>query len=333
MNPSSMQVVEMAAFGGSDVLRLAHRPIPQFADGEVLIRVSASGLNRPDILQRKGYYAPPAGASDILGLEVAGVIASGDPVAMQATGLSVGSRVCALLSGGGYAQWCVAPAAQCLPIPDGWTDTEAASIPEVAFTVWSNLVDNAGLRAGETVLIHGGSSGIGVMAIQLAVALGATVIVTAGSRQKCQACIDLGAHHAIDYKSDDFVARVLQITGGRGVDVVLDMVAGPYVEREIECMAYQGRLVIIAVQGGVKSQMNAASVMLKRLNITGSTLRSQSIDFKSAIARALRETLWPLLAARKIKTVIFATFSAENISQAHDLMESHQHVGKIVLTW
>jgi putative PIG3 family NAD(P)H quinone oxidoreductase len=245
----------------------------------------------------------------------------------------VGDRVCALVAGGGYAEYCVAPVAQCLPVPAGLSDVEAASLPETFFTVWSNVFDRARLQAGETLLVQGGSSGIGVTAIQLARARGATVIITAGSDEKCAACLALGAHHAINYKSQDFVAEVQRITEGRGVDVVLDMVAGPYVAREVECLAEDGRIVIIAVQGGVKAEFNAALVLRKRLVITGSTLRPRPVAFKAAIAQALREQVWPLLASGAIKPVIHSTFAAADAAQAHALMESNQHIGKIVLRW
>lgn len=328
-----MQAIEIPIYGDPSVLRLVERPVPTPASGEVLIRVTASGVNRPDVLQRKGFYAPPPGASDIPGLEVSGVIESGDEVAMHAAGLMVGSRVCALLTGGGYAQWCVAPVGQCLPVPNGWSDVEAACIPETLFTVWSNLFNRAGLQSGETVLIHGGSSGIGVMAIQLARAMGVRVIVTAGSVAKCNACLKLGAELAINYKTHDFVTEVLACTKERGVDVVLDMVAGAYIERDINCMASDGRLVIIAVQGGVKSQINSASVLLKRLTITGSTLRAQSASFKAAIAQELKEKVWSMLTDKKIQPVIDSVFSAVDAVKAHERIESRQHIGKIVLTW
>ncbi len=328
-----MQAVEITAFGPPEVLRLGERPLPLAGAGELLIRVAASGVNRPDVLQRKGHYAPPPGVSDLPGLEVAGVIESGDAAAMAQAGLRVGDRVCALVAGGGYAAYCVAPVAQCLPVPAGLSDVEAASLPETFFTVWSNVFDRARLQAGETLLVQGGSSGIGVTAIQLARARGATVIVTAGSDEKCAACLALGAHHAINYKSQDFVAEVQRITEGRGVDVVLDMVAGPYVAREVECLAEDGRIVIIAVQGGVKAEFNAALVLRKRLVITGSTLRPRPVAFKAAIAQALREQVWPLLASGAIKPVIHSTFAAADAAQAHALMESNQHIGKIVLRW
>ena len=328
-----MRAVEITAFGAADVLRLGERPKPQAGEGELLIRVSASGINRPDVLQRLGHYAPPPGATDLPGLEVAGVVESGDAAALLRAGLQVGDRVCALVAGGGYAEWCVAPVEQCLPVPAGLSDIEAASLPETFFTVWSNVFDRGRLQAGETLLVQGGTSGIGVTAIQLARALGATVIVTAGSDEKCAACLALGAHHAINYKTQDFVEEAKRITAGKGVDVVLDMVAGDYVAREVECLAEDGRLVIIAVQGGVKSAFNAGLVLRRRLTITGSTLRPRPVAFKGAIARALREHVWPLIAAGAVRPVIYRTFAAADAAQAHALMESNQHTGKIVLTW
>ena len=329
----TMRAVEITAFGAPDVLRLAERPLPVAGAGELLIRVSASGINRPDVLQRKGHYAPPPGASDLPGLEVAGVIEDGDAAALAQAGFSIGDRVCALVGGGGYAQWCVAPVTQCLPVPAGWSDIEAASLPETFFTVWSNVFDRAHLQPGETLLVQGGSSGIGVTAIQLARAWGATVIVTAGSDEKGAACLALGAHHAINYQTQDFVAEVQRITGGKGVDVVLDMVAGSYVAREVECLAEDGRLVIIALQGGTKSEFNAGLVLRRRLTVTGSTLRPRSVAFKGAIAAALREQVWPWLASGAVKPVIHTTFVAADAAKAHALMESSQHIGKIVLTW
>jgi len=328
-----MQAVEIAAFGPPEGLRLCQRPRPEPQAGELLIRVAASGVNRPDVVQRKGHYAPPAGVSDLPGLEVAGRIEAGDAKALAQAGLHLGQRVCALVAGGGYAQWCVAPVPQCLPVPEGLTEVEAASLPETFFTVWSNVFDRARLQAGETLLVQGGSSGIGVTAIQLARARGATVIVTAGSEAKCAACVALGAHHAINYTAQDFVAEVKRLTEGRGVDVVLDMVAGDYVAREVECLAEDGRIVIIAVQGGVQAGLNAAQVLRKRLTITGSTLRPRPVAFKAAIATALREHAWPLLASGQIKPVIHSTFAAHDAAKAHALMESNAHIGKIVLTW
>ena len=331
-----MRIVDITSPGAPEVLRPGQRPAPQPGLGELLIRVSASGVNRPDVLQRTGNYPVPPGASDVPGLEVAGVIASGDAAAMAAAGLKVGDRVCALVAGGGYADHCVAPVGQCLPIPKGLSDVEAASLPETFFTVWSNVFDRGRLQAGETLLVQGGSSGIGVTAIQMAKALGAKVIVTAGSDDKCVACLGLGADHAINYKTHDFVAEVKRLTDGKGVDVVLDMVAGDYVAREVECLAEDGRLVIIAVQGGVKSNFNAGLVLRRRLTITGSTLRPRPVAFKAAIASSLRQQVWPLIEAGRIKPVIHSTFDATSLDGAersHRLMESNQHIGKIVLTW
>ncbi|MEO8389251.1 NAD(P)H-quinone oxidoreductase [Polaromonas sp.] len=328
-----MKVVEITAYGKPEVLRPGERPAPVEGLGEVVIRVSASGVNRPDVLQRMGHYPVPPGASDIPGLEVAGVIVSGDAAAMAVAGLGVGDRVCALVAGGGYAELCVAPVGQCLPVPPGLSDIEAASLPETFFTVWSNVFERATLRPGETLLIQGGSSGIGVTAIQIAKAMGATVLVTAGSDEKCAACVALGADHAINYKTSDFAVEAKSLTGGRGVDVILDMVAGGYVAREVECLAEDGRLVIIAIQGGVKSELNAGLVLRKRLTVTGSTLRARSVEFKSAIAAALKDKVWPLLASGAVKPVIHSTFAAADAASAHALMESNQHIGKIVLTW
>jgi NADPH:quinone reductase len=319
-----MKAVEITSFGGPDVLRLGARPAPVEGAGEVLIRVAASGINRPDV---------PPGASDIPGLEVAGTIVSGDASAMAAAGFKIGDRVCALVAGGGYAELCIAPVGQCLPVPEGLSDIEAASLPETCFTVWSNVFERGHLEKGETLLIQGGSSGIGVTAIQMARALGATVIVTAGSDEKCRACLALGADHAINYKTADFAAEVKRITGGKGVDVILDMVAGSYVAREIESLAEEGRLVIIAVQGGSKAEFNAGLVLRRRLNISGSTLRPRSLEFKTAVASALREKVWPLISAGAIKPVIHSIFPAAEASKAHALMESNTHIGKIVLTW
>nr|WP_295776517.1 NAD(P)H-quinone oxidoreductase [Rhodoferax sp.] len=336
-----MRVIEISSFGGPDVLRLGDRPLPVAGAGEVLIRVRASGINRPDVLQRAGMYPAPAGASDIPGLEIAGVIEGGDAQAMVQAGLNAGDRVCALVAGGGYAEYCVAPIGQCLPVPQGLSDVEAASLPETFFTVWSNVFDRGGLQSGETVLVQGGTSGIGVTAIQIAKALGAKVIATAGSDEKCAACLALGADHAINYKTQDFQAEALRLTEGRGVDVVLDMVAGSYVAKEVQCLAEDGRLVIIAVQGGVQAEFNAALVMRKRLTITGSTLRARPVAFKAAIAKACLERVWPLLDAGRVKAVVYSVFpavdadhaSGSGASRAHALMESNQHVGKIVLTW
>ncbi|HEX9720968.1 MAG TPA: NAD(P)H-quinone oxidoreductase [Ramlibacter sp.] len=328
-----MKAVEISAYGKPEVLRLGERPAPVPAAGELLIRVSASGINRPDVLQRTGNYPVPPGASDIPGLEVAGEIVSGDENALAQAGFKVGDRVCALVAGGGYAQLCVAPVGQCLPVPQGLTDVEAASLPETFFTVWSNVFDRVKLQPGETLLIQGGTSGIGVTAIQMAKALGAKVIATAGSDEKCQACLKLGADHAINYRTQDFAAEAKKLSGGAGVNVILDMVAGGYVAREVECLAEDGRLVIIAVQGGVKSEFNAGLVLRKRLAITGSTLRPRPVEFKAAIARSLKEKVWPLLENGAIRPVIHSVFPAAQAARAHELMESNQHIGKIVLNW
>lgn len=336
-----MDCIEIRAPGGPEVLVPARRPRTSAGTGEALIRVHASGVNRPDVLQRMGHYPPPPGASDLPGLEVAGVIEAGDTAALQAAGLAVGDRVCALVAGGGYAQYCVAPVAQCLPVPAGCSDVEAASLPETCFTVWSNVFDRGRLAAGETLLVHGGTSGIGVTAIQLAKAAGAHVIATAGSDEKCAACLRLGADHAINYRAADFSQEALRLTEGRGVDVILDMVAGDYVRREVECLAEDGRLVIIAVQGGVKSGFDAGRVLRRRLVITGSTLRPRPVAFKGAIARALREHVWPWLEQGRVRPVIHAQYAAlppegdlpSGAARAHAVMQAGQHVGKIVLTW
>jgi len=331
-----MQAVEITSYGAPEVLVLGTRPdptMPVAGSGDVLIRVTASGINRPDVLQRMGHYPVPPGASDIPGLEVAGTIVGGDSDAMTNAGFKIGDRVCALVAGGGYAELCVAPVGQCLPIPKGLSDIEAASLPETFFTVYSNVMDRGGLQAGETLLIQGGTSGIGVTAIQIGKAFGATVIATAGSAEKCQACLALGADYAINYKTHDFVTEVKAITNGKGVDVILDMVAGDYVKREVECLAEDGRIVIIAIQGGTKAEANAGLVLRKRLTITGSTLRPRSVAFKAAIASALKTRVWPLLENKTIKPVLFKSFSASEASAAHTLMESNEHIGKIVLTW
>ncbi len=315
------------------MLRLCERPTPQAGPGELLIRVSASGVNRPDVLQRMGKYSPPTGVSDIPGLEVAGVVVAGDKAAMEKNRISLGDRVCALVAGGGYAQYCVAPVGQCLPVPKGLSDIEAASLPETTFTVWSNVFDRARLLAGESLLVHGGSSGIGVTAIQMAKALGATVLVTVGSAQKAEACLALGADHAIHYREQDFVTEVQRLTAGEGVDVVLDMVAGSYVARNVRCLAEDGRSVIIAVQGGVHAEVDAGLVLRRRLTITGSTLRPRSVAFKADIARQLQSVVWPLYESHVIRPVIHQVFPAGCAADAHALMESNQHIGKLVLAW
>lgn len=328
-----MKAIAISQPGGPEVLQLVERPDPVAGVGECLIAVEAYGINRPDVLQRKGAYPPPPGASDLPGLEVAGRIVSGDAAELAAAGLKLGDAVCALVAGGGYAELCTAPLAQCLPVPTGWTMAEAASLPETFFTVWSNVFERAGLKAGETLLVHGGGSGIGVTAIQLAKAFGAKVIVTVGSEDKAAACLQLGADVAINYKSQDFVVEVKAATAGRGVDVILDMVAGPYVERGVQCLADDGRMVIIAVQGGLDARFDAGAVLRRRLTISGSTLRPRSLAFKAGIGAQLRERVWPKLAARQIKPVIYRELSGDQAAAAHALMESGEHVGKIVLSW
>ncbi len=328
-----MRAIAMTAAGGPEVLVETTRPDPVPAAGELLVQVTASGINRPDVLQRKGAYAPPPGASDLPGLEIAGTIVGGDVAELAAAGFKLGDRVCALVAGGGYAERCTAPIPQCLPVPAGLSDIEAASLPETFFTVWSNVWDRGRLQAGETLLVQGGSSGIGVTAIQLAKAMGCKVIVTAGSDDKVAACVALGADVGINYKTQDFVAEVKAATGGQGAHVVLDMVAGDYLARELQCVADDGRIVIIAVQGGVNCAVNAGEVLRRRLTITGSTLRPRPIAFKGAIAAALRQHVWPLIAAGRIKPVINTVFPAAQAAQAHALMESSQHVGKIMLDW
>ncbi|MFN0185082.1 MAG: NAD(P)H-quinone oxidoreductase [Aquabacterium sp.] len=328
-----MRAVEIKTFGPPEGLQLGERPLPVARPGECVIRVSASGINRPDVLQRKGAYPPPPGAPDIPGLEVAGVIESGDATALAAQGLRVGDRVCALVAGGGYAEVCTAPVVQCLPVPDGLSDVEAASLPETFFTVWTNVFDRGRLRAGETLLVQGGTSGIGVTAIQLAKAMGARVLATAGSDDKVAACLRLGADVGINYRTSDFSQATLDATEGKGADVILDMVAGDYVAREIACLADEGRLVIIAVQGGVQVGFDASLLMRRRLTVTGSTLRPRPVAFKGAIAAALRAQVWPLLAGGQIKPVIHTVFAPGDAAQAHALMESNIHIGKIVLDW
>ncbi|MDE2369446.1 MAG: NAD(P)H-quinone oxidoreductase [Burkholderiales bacterium] len=328
-----MRAIEISAPGGPEVLRPCERPTPEPKTGELLIAVQASGVNRPDVLQRKGLYPMPPGVSDLPGLEIAGTVAAGAPADLAAAGLAIGDACCALVAGGGYAEYCVAPAGQCLPVPAGLSMVEAASLPETYFTVWQNVFEIAKLRAGETLLVQGGSSGIGVTAIQLAKALGSRVIVTAGSDEKCAACVALGADHAINYKTQEFAAEVKRLTGGRGADVVLDMVAGPYLGREIDCVAEDGRIAIIAVQGGVAAQIDVGLVLRKRVAITGSTLRPRSVEYKTALARQLKAQAWPLLESGRVRPVIHQVYPAPQAAAAHALMESSTHVGKIVLSW
>ncbi|HEY8976108.1 MAG TPA: NAD(P)H-quinone oxidoreductase [Burkholderiaceae bacterium] len=328
-----MRAIEIAGVGGPEVLRAVVRARPVAGVGEAVVRVTASGVNRPDVLQRKGHYPVPPGASDIPGLEIAGVIDGGDAAALAAAGFEVGDRVCALVAGGGYAEYCAAPVGQMLPVPAGFSDVEAAALPENFFTVWSNVFDRGRLAPGEWLLVQGGSSGIGVTAIQLGRAFGARVIATAGSDDKCARCVELGADHAVNYRTEDFAARALEITGGKGVDVVLDMVAGDYVAREVSCLAEDGRIVLIAVQGGTKSQIDAGLVLRRRLTLTGSTLRPRPVAFKAAIAAALREKVWPLLETRQVQPVVQEVFPAEQAWRAHAAMEEGSHVGKLMLAW
>lgn len=324
-----MHAVEISQPGGPEVLHWVERTKPVPGSGEVLIRVAAAGVNRPDVFQRKGSYPPPPGASDLPGLEIAGEIVEGDAAA---GGLRVGDAVCALVTGGGYAEYCVAPAAQCLPVPKGLSMVEAAALPETYFTVWSNVFDRGALAEGETLLVHGGASGIGTTAILLATALGHRVIATAGSDERVQAIRGLGAAHGINYRTQNFVDEVRAFTEGRGVDVILDMVAGDYTPRNIDCLADDGRIVIIALLGGVKGQVDCGQILRRRLTITGSTLRARPVAFKAGIAQSLRERVWPLLEAGTIRPVIHATFPLRDASQAHAMMDAGEQIGKIVLT-
>lgn len=328
-----MRAIEISAPGGPEVLRPCERPQPEPRPGELLIAVQASGVNRPDVLQRKGLYPMPPGVSDLPGLEIAGTVAGGTAEDLAAAGLKLGDAVCALVAGGGYAEFCVAPVGQCLPLPQGLTMIEAASLPETFFTVWQNVFQIARLQPGETLLVQGGSSGIGVTAIQLAKAQGARVIVTAGSDEKVAACVALGADHGINYRTQDFAEETKRLTAGRGADVVLDMVAGDYVLRELQCLADDGRLAIIATQGGNAGAFDAGLVLRKRLTISGSTLRPRSVAYKTAIARELRDKVWPWLEAGRVRPVIHRVFPAAAAAEAHALMESSTHVGKIVLNW
>ena len=323
-----MKAVEIAQPGPPNVLTLCERPIPQLKQGEVLIKVHAAGVNRPDVIQRLGHYPVPPGASDLPGLEIAGEIIDGD---LSGTEFRKGDLVCALVQGGGYAEYCAAPARQCLPIPCGLSAVEAASLPETFFTVWSNVFDRAHLSGDETFLVQGGTSGIGVTAIQLAAAFGHRVLATAGSDEKCRACEALGASRAINYRTEDFVDVVKAETSGKGVDVILDMVGGLYVPRELECLADDGRLAIIALLGGAKATVDLGQVLRRRLTITGSTLRPRSVAFKANVAEKLRTKVWPLLETKRVKPVIYKVFPLEEAVQAHVLMETSTHIGKIVL--
>jgi len=323
-----MIAIEIPQFGGPEVLVPTERPTPVLRAGEVLIKVAAAGVNRPDASQRRGGYAPPPGASDIPGLEVAGTVVE---VAPDVSAWRVGDQVCALVAGGGYAEYCAAPAPQCLRVPRGLDMIAAAAVPETFFTVWTNVFDRGRLKAGESLLVHGGSSGIGTTAIQLAKAFGSSVIVTAGSAAKCQACERLGAAHAINYHETDFVPAVREFTGGRGVDVILDMVGGDYVQRNIECLALDGRLVQIAFQSGTTTRVNLGPVLRQRLTITGSTLRPRTVAEKGAIAAAVNAHVWPLIESGAVRPIIHATFPLRSAADAHRLLESSEHIGKIVL--
>lgn len=326
--PVEMNCIEIPEPGGPDALKPTTRPLPDYAPTEVLIRVAAAGVNRPDCIQRLGNYAPPPGTTDIPGLEVSGeIVAKGSDVSQW----KIGDQVVALVAGGGYAEYVAAPDVQCLPVPDGLTMVEAAALPETYFTVWTNVFERGQLKAGETLMIHGGSSGIGTTAIQIASHRGARVLATAGSADKCQACLDLGAERAVNYKEEDFVEAAKEFGGGKGVNVILDMVGGDYIPKNIRSLAADGRLVQIAFLQGSKTEINFMPVMLKRLTLTGSTLRPQSIERKGQIAAALKDQVWPLLEAGKIKPVIYKEFSLDQAADAHALMESSVHIGKIML--
>ncbi|MGQ0654184.1 MAG: NAD(P)H-quinone oxidoreductase [Betaproteobacteria bacterium] len=324
-----MRAVVIAKPGGPEVLQPADQPKPQPKPNEILIRVAAAGVNRPDVLQRTGNYPVPPDASPLPGLEVAGEVAQ---AGADVQGFRVGDKVCALVHGGGYAEYCVAPEVQALPVPQGLSLVEAASLPETFFTVWSNVYDRGRLAPGESLLVQGGTSGIGVSAIQMAAAMGNRVFATAGSDEKCAACVRLGAEKAFNYRTQDWSAQTLAATGGKGVDVILDMVGGDYVPRELKCIAEEGRLVFIAYLRGPKTELNIDALMRRRLTLTGSTLRPRPVEFKGAIARSLREKVWPLIEAGKIRPQIYKTFALEQAAEAHRLMETSQHIGKIVLT-
>ena len=323
-----MRAIEISQYGAPEVLKICERAMPVLKSGEVLIKVHAAGVNRPDLFQRTGNYPVPPGASDLPGLEVAGELIDGD---FSGSEFKKGDMVCALLQGGGYAEYCAAPLAQCLPLPRGLSAIEGASLPETFFTVWSNVFDRGHLAKGESLLVQGGTSGIGVTAIQLAAAFGHRVFATAGSDEKCRACEELGAERGINYRDEDFVEVVKQATGGAGVDVILDMVAGDYVMRELNCLADDGRIVIIALLRGSKNTVDFGQVLRRRLTITGSTLRPRPVSFKAAIANNLRQHVWPLLESGRIKPVIYKTFQLEEAAQAHTLMETSTHIGKIML--
>jgi putative PIG3 family NAD(P)H quinone oxidoreductase len=327
--PEQMTVIEIAAPGGPEQLKLARRPTPKPGEGEVLVRVAAAGVNRPDVMQRQGKYPPPPGASDIPGLEIAGEVVA---LGVKVSGVALGDEVTALLPGGGYAEYALAAAPLCLPVPKALSLIEAAAVPETFFTVWTNLFDRGGLKAGDSVLIHGGTSGIGTTAIQLAAARGARVFATAGTPEKARACERLGAVRGIDYKTEDFVEVVRSETDGKGVDVILDMVAASYFARNVESLALEGRLVVISLIGGARTELNLNTVMSKRIFITGSTLRIRSVAQKALVAEGVRRNVWPLLEQKRVHPVIHATFPLAEAAEAHRMIESSQHIGKIVLT-
>jgi NADPH2:quinone reductase len=337
MKNSVMKAIEITHPGGPEVLQLTERPVPHPGADEVLVKVSASGVNRPDVLQRKGHYPPPEGTSDIPGLEISGTIVAGDFSGDNPFNLKRGDEVCALLTGGGYAQYAVAPLGQCLPIPKGISLMDAAALPETFFTVWTNVFDRGQLGRGEggpqeSLLVHGGTSGIGVAAIQIARALGHPVFATAGSEHKCCACEALGAR-AINYKTEDFVERLRILTDGHGVDVILDMVAGDYVPRELEALAVGGRLVLIASLGGANAMLDLRKLMRRRLTVTGSTLRPRPVQFKAAVARKLNHVVWPLIEVGKVLPIVQDVFPAADVSNAHRAMEIGDHIGKLLLRW
>jgi NADPH:quinone reductase len=326
-----MTAIEIERPGGPEVLRPVSRPVPRPAEGEVLVRVAAAGVNRPDLMQRQGKYPPPPGASDIPGLEIAGTIVALGP-SVDRSGLEIGRQICALVAGGGYAEYCAAPAPQCLPVPDGLSLVEAAAVPETYFTVWTNVFERGALKPGEWLLVHGGTSGIGTTAIQLGRAFGANVIATAGNERKGDACLALGARASVNYRVYDFVEAVDLTTEGRGVDVILDIVGGEYLERNLKALAVDGRLVQIGLMSGAKAQVNLVPVLQRRLTITGSTLRPRTVEEKGAIARALETHVWPLLSARTVKPIIHATFPLARAADAHRALEQGDHIGKMVLT-
>lgn len=326
--PETMRVVEIIEPGPPEALRIGTRPVPAPGAGEVSIRVAAAGVNRADTMQRKGNYPPPPGASDILGLEVSGTVAA---VGQGVSDLAVGDEVCALLTGGGYAEYCLAPAPQCLPIPAGASLIDAAALPEAYATVWTNVIDRGRLEEGESLLVHGGSSGIGTVAIQLARLFGARVFATAGTPAKCAACVALGAERAIDYRAEDFVAVLHEATGGRGVDLVLDMVGGAYLERNLATLAIEGRLVIIALMEGARAELDLARLMSRRLTVTGATLRARSVEQKAEIMTALRARVWPRFASDELRPIVHATYSLADAAEAHRVMESSVHIGKLLL--